>query len=308
MNGIESEIGKVLSDKQELEKLLLFEKEKRRVGKDKLVFLGMADIANYYWCAMESLLKSKEMELAFFQSYLHDRILYPFRLGFINKLPESKEKLLEVGSEITFSDIEELLKEKAKRDKDVFVIDETRIIIDKNGNKVMVINPDLTQEERINYEEQAKFKEIRVADPEEFPTIRGEFLEPTKAEQYPTIRWNFDWNNYIVVGVPDGITDSYVYEFKTTRSRFLMYYLKPVAFTQADLYGYFFKREKKRVQIYIVNEKITKTWENQVDRKRVLEVLRNFKKVDEGWTPPLPKTWKCKSCKFKDACKLYNGK
>ena len=87
-----------------------------------------------------------------------------------------------------------------------------------------------------------------------------------------------------------------------------MYFVKPVAYTQADLYGYFFKRGKKRVQIYIVDEKITKTWENQVDRNRVLEVFRNFKKVDEGWTPPLPKTWKCKSCKFKDACKLYNGR
>ena len=87
-----------------------------------------------------------------------------------------------------------------------------------------------------------------------------------------------------------------------------MNFLKPVAFTQADLYGYFFKKEKKRVQIYIVDEKKTETWENQVDRNRVLEVLRNFSKVDEGWTPPLPKTWKCKSCKFKDGCKLYNGR
>lgn len=299
---------KLLGNRREREKLLLLEKEKRGAGKDKLVFIGMADIAEYYWCAMGSLLKSKEMELRFFVSYLHDRISYSFHLGFINKLPNSKEKILEVGSAITFSDIEELFKEKAKRHKDIFIIDETRTITDKNGNKVRVINPDLTQQERMLHEEKAKSEGIRIADPEEFPTIRGEFFESSKAEQYPTIRWNFDWNDYIVVGVPDGITSSFVYEFKTTRSMFLMNFLKPVAFTQADLYGYFFKKEKKRVQIYIVNEKKTETWEDQVDRNRVLEVLRNFSKVDEGWTPLPPKTWKCKFCKFKDACKLYNGR
>ncbi|MFC2113193.1 hypothetical protein ACFLTA_08000 [Bacteroidota bacterium] len=303
MNGIKSEMVKLLGDRREREKLFFLEKEKRGADKDKLVFIGMADIAEYYWCAMESLLKSKKMELRFFVSYLHDRISYSFRLGFINKLPKNKEKLLEVGSEITFSDIEELLKEKVKR---VYVIDETKTIPDKNGNKVMVINPELPQEKRIYYEEKAKSEGIRIANPEEFPTIRGEFLESSKAEQYPTIRWNFDWNDYTVVGVPDGITDSFVYEFKTTRNKFLMSFLKPVAFTQADLYGYFFKKEKKRVQIYIKDEKKTETWENQVNRNRVLEVLGNFRKVDEGWTPPLPMTWKCKFCKFKDACKLYN--
>jgi hypothetical protein len=141
MNGIESEIVKLLGDRLEREKLLLLEKERRGAGKDTLVFIGMADIAEYYWCAMGSLLKSKEMELRFFNSYLHDRITYSFRLGFINELPKSKEMFLEAGSEITLCDIEKLLKEKAK----IFVIDEMVNIADKNGNKVIVINPNLTQ-------------------------------------------------------------------------------------------------------------------------------------------------------------------
>lgn len=306
MDEIELEIGKVLSDQRELEKLLLLEKEKRGVDNAKLVFIGMADIAQYYWCAMKSLLKSKEMELAFFSCYLYDRFLYSFHLGFINRLPKSKKELLEVGSEVTFTDIEKLLKERAKIDRDIHVRFDASTIIDKNGNDVMVINPDLSQEEIIYYEEEAKSKGIRIASPEKYPLIRGELLENTKAEKYPTIRWNFDWNDYVVVGVPDGITDSFVYEFKTTRSRFFMYYIKPVALTQADIYGYFFKRAKKRVQIYIVDEKITETGEDKVRQDEALKVLKNFKKVDEGWTPPSPKIWKCKSCEFKDICKLLH--
>ncbi|GAJ25063.1 unnamed protein product, partial [marine sediment metagenome] len=109
MNGIESEIGKVLSDQRELEKLLLLEKEKRGVGKNKLVFIGMANIADYYWCAMQSLFKSKKMELDFFHAYLHDRVYYSFHLGLITNLPKNKEKLLEIGNEITLKDVEKLL-------------------------------------------------------------------------------------------------------------------------------------------------------------------------------------------------------
>jgi hypothetical protein len=245
MDEIESKINKILRDRRELEKLLLAEKERRRVGKDKLVFIGMANVANYYWCAMESLLKNKEMEPFFFASYLHDRVSYSVHLGLIGELPKNKEKLLEIGDEIAFGDIERLLEEKAKKDQGVYVslMAETRI--DKNGSEVMVMNPDLPEEEIMHYEEQAKSKGIRVAKIDEFPDIRGRFFEDVKSEQYPSIRWNFDWNGYIVVGVPDGITDDFVYEFKTTKNRFLMYYRKPVALTQADLMVISLKERRK---------------------------------------------------------------
>jgi len=308
MNGIESEIGKVLSDQRKLKKLLLLEKKKRGVDKAKLVFLGMADIANYYWCAMKSLLKSKEMELAFFSRYLHDRILYSFHLGFINALPKKKGMLLQIGKEITYSDVEKLLKEREKRNQNIDISFISTTTTDKNGNKVMVINPDLHQEGRIYYEMQAKSEGIRIANPEEFPYIRGEFLETTKAEQYPTIRWNFDWNDYVVVGMPDGITDSFVYEFKTTRNKFLMYYIRRVALAQADLYGYFFGRDTKRVQIHIVEEGVTKTWEEGINVNYALETLEKFKALDEGSDALPPKKCKYKICEFKERCGLKKEK
>jgi hypothetical protein len=53
--------------------------------------------------------------------------------------------------------------------------------------------------------------------------------------------------SYVVVEVPDGITKGYVYEFKCTRRRGGLERAGSVEFVQADLYGYFFRRPRKRV-------------------------------------------------------------
>lgn len=179
-------------------------------------------------------------------------------------------------------------------------IDET----DERGNPVRIINPYLPSEEREEYEKQAKTEGSRIADPEEYPKIRGKILELELEENYPRIRWNFEWDKYVIIGVPDGITDKFVYEFKTTRNRFLMNYQKPVAHTQADLYGYFFRREQKRVQIHIVEEGKTETWEDKVNSTRAENLLNDFKRMNSGWTPPSPKMWKCKSCEFNSICPI----
>jgi hypothetical protein len=122
-----------------------------------------------------------------------------------------------------------------------------------------------------------------------------------ESEKYPTIRWNFPWENYVIIGKPDGITDKFIYEFKSTKDRFLLKYDKPIAFTQADLHGYFFKRNKKRVQIYIENRK--ETWEEPINIINVRNTLKYFKEIDEGTKPYPPKEWKCRKCEFKEICK-----
>lgn len=304
MKDMEANVRELLGDRKRLEGLLLLEKARRSIYKDSLLFIGMANIARYYWCAMQALLKSKSNELEFFGAYLHDRILYSHCLGLIDRLPNSEEALLDVGKEITFDDVQKLLGEKAKRAEGISVTFEAIEFTDEHGESIMVINPDLPLEWRAQYEIEAKAKGFRIANPEEFPKLRGDFLQTTRAEQYPTIRWNFEWGKYVVVGVPDGITDRFVYEFKTTRNRFLMGFTKPVALTQADLYGYFFRRDEKRVQIHIVEEGMTETWEGRVDTARAEQVLENLSRVDAGWIPPLPKAWKCKSCEFRPACQI----
>lgn len=256
---------------EKIEELLRREKEKRGLSKNKLVFIGMADIADYYWCAMRSLLKNKEMERAYFEAYIRDRVNYSYKLKGINELPKSVDELLCIGDDIKFDDIEKLLRDKVEKIKDASVWMDAI---------------------------------VEVAGIEEFPRLRGELLHSTKAERYPTIRWNFKWRDYVVVGVPDGITKTFVYEFKTTRNEFLMHYITPVAFTQADLYGCFFRRPRKRVQIYVMKTGEIYTWEENVDKAHAIETLERFKKMDEGEMPLPPEKWKCKRCKFKEACFL----
>jgi len=54
-------------------------------------------------------------------------------------------------------------------------------------------------------------------------------------ERYPSVRWNLDWKEY-VVGIPNGITDRFVYEFKTSDNLgFFRKWVRPVAMAQGDL-------------------------------------------------------------------------
>lgn len=305
LRSVEMQLDSLLGDKESLERLLHLEKQRRGVSKDALVFIGMADVAAYYWCAMKSLYKNQEMELAFFASYLHDRISYSLQLGLIKDLPQNPEKILEIGDEIDFGDIERLLAERtASEGRGAFTLTAIEVA-DESGGRIIVVNPVLSSEEIGFWEQWARDKGARVVSLGEAPpTVRGEITEAARAERYPTIRWNFAWDKYVVVGVPDGITSEFVYEFKSTRNKFLMNFLKPVAFTQADLYGYFFRRNKKRVQIYIIEEGKTETWDAAVDANRAESVLVKFKEMEMGFIPLPPKAWKCKSCEFAKSCTL----
>ena len=284
---------------ERIKDLLQLEKKRRGVNESQLVFIGMSNIASYYWCANKSLLTSRINEIDFFSSYLEDRITYSFDLGLISHKPRNPEQLLDIGNDIKFNHIEKLLKREAKDTAGLTVTKISYTFYDENGKEIMVVNPALMEEESVQHEiEEAKKRGVRIANIEEFPKIRGELLESVFAEQYPTIRWNFNWNDYVVIGVPDGITDTFVYEFKTTKSKFLEYFIKPVAFAQADLYGYFFKRKTKRVQILIVEENKKETWEENVNEANAIKTLNSFAKIDNGEKPSPPKEWKCKSCEF----------
>lgn len=301
LHSAKMQLVSLLGDKENLERLLHLEKQRRGVSKDVLVFIGMADVAAYYWCAMKSLYKNREMELTFFATYLYDRISYSLQLGLIKDLPQSPEKILEIGDEIDFSDIERLLAERSASKITRIAIETTNA----SGDRIMVVNPVFSLEEFDFLKQWAKDRKAQVVSLDEAPpTVRGEIIADAKAEQYPTIRWNFAWDRYVVVGVPDGITSEFVYEFKSTRNRFLMNFLKPVALTQADLYGYFFKRNRKRVQIYVIEEDKTETWDTAVDTIRAESVLVKFKEMEMGFIPTPPRAWKCKSCEFAKSCIL----
>ena len=121
--------------------------------------------------------------------------------------------------------------------------------------------------------------------------MRGRVIQRLKAEQYPSIRWNFRWNDFVLVGVPDGITDDFVYEFKSTRSRFLLTYHKPVALAQANLGAHFFQRPNVRAQVHVMDEDRTETWGGPVDAQQVDFLLSELTKSAAGALPPPPNAW-----------------
>ncbi len=313
------------TSKEQLEKLLELEKERRGFDKDRLVFIGMANVANYYWCAMRAYLKCREHELGFFGAYLDDRISYSLELGYIQSesiwplVRTGDRELLAIGDNIGLNDIERLLRAEKERwmersrqsegiERDDFQVwFLPPILLDDKGNRVMAIDPDdYDVEIRELYESVAESEGIIIVDPEEYPILRGESRHMLTAESYPSIRWNFEWGGYVLLGIPDGITDDFVYEFKSTRNRFLMRFNKPIAFAQADLYGFFFKRRMKRVQIYVEEERQTETWMENVDGENAVSVLEKFMRVDQGELPPPPKNWKCKKCEYRSECPHHN--
>ncbi|HET8581267.1 MAG TPA: hypothetical protein VFL98_02260 [Candidatus Paceibacterota bacterium] len=280
-----------------LKRLLALEKERRGVAEDKLVFVGIANLASYYWCAMHSVLKSRADEAMFFGAYLADRIRYSKELGLIRSLPRTDAELLRVGEEITFEDVEKLLAKRPVASSDVSL--DAYSFGDSNGGMQMVINPNVSAERRKSLESDARRNKLKITDLEKVPIVRGNMMHWNNPEKYRSIRWNFQAGVYVIVGVPDGITDDSVYEYKTTKSDFLAGFVKPVAFAQADLYGHFFRRSKKRVQIQVIETSKTQTWEEPIDETRVGTLVHDFAQVDAGKLfPHPPKSWKCARCEI----------
>jgi hypothetical protein len=314
MNDVETKVGEILRDSKRLKGLLMLEKERRGVPQDALVFVGMHNVAQHWWCTQYAVLKSRANELGFFTAYLSDRILYAYRLGLITKLPRSRRALLDVGSEITLEDVHKLFKKKEREEKDrtsrlagirmMWLCQDT---VDSQGVRARLINPDLSPEMKALHEKIAEEEGVRLIDLEEDPKRRGEIYQAFRAEKYHTIRWHFPWGRYSVGGVPDGLTEDFVYEYKTTR-RFWLGFNRPVALAQADLYGYFFRRPKKRVQIQVVEENVTETYEEAVNAARAEETLAAFARVDAGEPARPPKAIKCSTCDFRATCPISQAK
>lgn len=307
MGDLGSKAAELIRDSKELARLLALEKQRKKLPANSLIFIGMHNVAQHWWCTQQAVLKSRANEIEFFGAYLCDRFVYVDRLGLVSKKPLKKEECLNIGNEITLSDVEKMCTQDRQNSFDVDKCQARHMAIDKfdtQGKPIRFINPDMPDAEKKLLIQEAQGNDIRVADIEEAPTVRGDFLHESRAERYPTIRWNFPWGKYIVIGIPDGLTREFVYEYKTTRNRFMLNFAKPVALAQADLYGYFFKRPKKRVQIEILEENKVETYEDLVNTARAEQTLSAFARVDGGEASRPPKPWKCRNCEFRGVCPI----
>jgi hypothetical protein len=311
MGDFLNQVARLVGEKARLGALLAAEKKRRGVPPDRLVFVGVANATSVRFCAMKAVLKRRANEGMFFASYLHDRLVYAHRLGLVSELPKTDAALLEVGAAITPADVERLFcqqveearrAERHKGARSTWFYEERR---EPGGAVRWVINPDLPPAERATYEAMAKDAGARVSNLNDDPLLRGRVLQASKAEKHATIRWNFPWGPYTLVGVPDGLTDGFVYEFKTTGNRYLGSHLRPSMLAQADLYGVFFGRGTKRVQLYVMDAGVTDTEESPVNPANAEAVLVEFRRVDEGFRPSPPReVWKCRKCKHRGGCPI----
>lgn len=269
------ELPKCFSERAWLQRLLIAEKRRRNVPESSLVFIGMHNISQYWWCGMYSIIKSRHNEVEFFGVYLKDRIIYSLLTGRISSVPKKQQDLLEVSNDLSLKDIEKFFQKQNSTE------DKKNQCIKKIEKRNIVSRLEVT-----DHFEQGLKNELALA------------------EAYPSFRWNFPYSKYVIIGIPDGITKKFVYEFKSTTRKFFSLYSKCIALTQADFYGYFFKRKIKRVQIFIEEDATTETHETTVDLNRVKETMAKFEAVDNGNMPRPPARWKCKSCEFKTECSI----
>jgi hypothetical protein len=303
MNDFLSGVERLASDDRRLGGLLALEKRRRGVVGDRLLLVGVSNIAGVRWCPVKAVLKGRAEELMFFAAYLTDRLVYAHILGLIRDLPHDDQDLLKAGEEVGLADVECLLRRLPLRPEPQPWA--YREAVGPGGEAAWVLNPSLSAAEQARHRDLASRAGVRVLDLEDDPKLRGLVLEELRAERYPTVRWNFRRGPYVVVGVPDGITDSLIYEYKTTRSHYLGTQLLPVALAQADLYGHFFNRPCKRVQIYVVEEDETRTWDLPIDRDGAESALTELQAVDEGRRPSAPRErWKCRRCDVRAACPI----
>jgi len=270
--------------------LMNLEKERLGFSKDELVFIGMANLSKYYWCAWQYFLKAQREEAMFFASYFADRLAYSKELGLIKKPPKNVKEVLKIGDNIKFSDVEKLLD---KRTKEYVPPDPNHKI-----KSSLIVGDEVFEEKEID--------SYKITS-ETNPLQKGNIYGVKKAEQYPSIRWNFAYKNIVLVGVPDGITKDFVYEFKYTgKSRYMKQTLI-TATCQADVYGVYFQRPKRRVQIFCEEEDKVHTYIDPINKKKVINLLEKWIDLKNGKLPIKPLFWKCNICEFKDDCVLLKS-
>ncbi len=149
ISQVEKRISSLAKDPLKARHLLDKEKERRGLESSDLVFVGMANVANFKWCAWKSVLASRRNEIEFFLAYLEDKLGLAATLGLIKELPEEDEDMLSIGDELTFEDASKILNERLNQWKNGYLINskEIAMIISawiynlEDGTKLTIVNP-----------------------------------------------------------------------------------------------------------------------------------------------------------------------
>ena len=128
---------------------------------------------------------------------------------------------------------------------------------------------------------------------------KGKNYHMTKAEQYKTVRWHLKQDDRFIIGVPDGIENDFVYEFKSTKN---VKEMKGKALLQANLYALMFNKTNIRVQIYDYIKDELHTYEEQSNKNTMPEILNRIENIENGNIPMNIVPYKCKNCIYRENC------
>jgi hypothetical protein len=252
--------------------LLALEKHRRNLPPDSLVFVSMHDVAQFWWCPMYAVRKNQKFEVEFFGAYLQDRIDYAQRLGLLKAKPRTATDILAIGADITLLQVESLF-------------------LGTRSVSVPQVRP-----------KNAQVQDGREQIGSEYSS--GKRAQAEFAEVYGTFRWNFPWKEFTVVGVPDGLSADLVYEFKSTKNRRGLDRTMRIASTQADLYGLFFNRQRKRVQVLVMEDECVETLDAVVDHDNAVFVLERVRSIAHGEVAQPPESFKCRFCDVAEGCPI----
>jgi CRISPR/Cas system-associated exonuclease Cas4 (RecB family) len=316
--------------------LLRLEKRRRGVPEDKLLFVGVSGLAEFWWCARKSLLEVRNSELKFFASYLFEgaRMMTPdfsdwaavFTIWGLIRMGESLKLLEIIDGLYKKNDPDEVLKRAARMGEtsaevypEVYPavkIGDRILTTVRRGDRLLVIHREAAECDLVRGEHGDTCREVlgaACAGPERVGwelgdldrrLARGKLLEEILAERHPTILWAREWDRYVVVGIPDGVGGNFVYEFKSTKIRRLEKYILPVARAQANIYAWLFDKKRWVVEIFSCADLKLYRWEGEADYADTERTLEGFRAIEEGREIMPPACWKCERCKYRDSCGL----
>jgi CRISPR/Cas system-associated exonuclease Cas4 (RecB family) len=323
---------------------VLFKKEKEKRKASRLCFLGTADIVTLIqYCPRKGLLSLLNKEPGYFLKWaeikynslrihggLNDEQMYLAEFLFDITTNDTIGLLPSMNKEHAIKTLRRIAEWKKWAETNHLSLERLFENLYQLAEKITE-SPEPTKEdlETCLKEEESNFSPKRKPLTEEdIAVIRSEcdtedqvegwIAEHELAERYPTIPLCMTVGNRIIVGVPDGITSKFIYEFKRTKKKRYLKYVLEDARLQAYIYSALLFRPEIRLHVHVADPSIPaserdfKVIENADPNKGLEAIHKAINLIEQyanGKIPPKTSNKnKCLHCEFKSRCDALDEK